>query len=94
MGLSNTQLRSLLVREEGILIVLGTLVGVGIRFGLVMLMQPFLLQILPPLDGKFVFNQFLINWFDLAVRLVILVGFYVIGLLLLTISASRFQRSL
>ena len=94
MGLSNSQLRSFLVREGGILIALGTLVGIGIGFGLVVMMQPFLLQILPPIDGEFVFNQFLINWFDLGVRLIILVGFYVTGLLLLTINASRFQRSL
>jgi ABC-type lipoprotein release transport system permease subunit len=94
MGLSNSQLKSLWVREGGILIALGTLLGIGIGFGLVMMMQPFLLQILPPLDGEFVFNQFLINWFDLGVRLFILVGFYLIGLLLLTISARRFQRFL
>jgi len=93
MGLSISQLRSLLVREGLIFIALGTFIGVGIGFGLVILMQPFLLQILPPIMDDFIFDQFLINWPELGVRLAALICFYAMGLLVLTIISFRNQRS-
>jgi len=93
MGLSKTQLRSLLVREGVIYIFLGTLIGIGIGIGLVIMMQPFLVQILPPLMGGLVFDQIFINWPVVGIRLVTLIGFYVIGLLVLTITAFRYPRS-
>jgi len=93
IGLSKTQLKSLLIREGVIYIFLGMLIGIGIGIGLVVMMQPFLLQILPPLMGGLVFDQIMINWSEVGIRLVILMGFYAIGLLVLTITAFRNQRS-
>jgi hypothetical protein len=83
----------LLLLEGFVFISLGLLVGVGIGTGLAFMMQPFLSQILPPLRGGFVLDQILINWFEVGLRFVTLVGFYAIGLIFLMIAAFRDRRS-
>jgi ABC-type lipoprotein release transport system permease subunit len=93
IGLSKSQLRGLLLFEGFIFVGLGLLVGTGIGFGLATMMQPFLAQILPPLGSDFVLNQMLIDWPEMGVRFVVLLGFYGIGLLVLMISAIRNLRS-
>ena len=93
MGLSIPQLRGLLVFEGSIFVALGLLLGIGIGVGLAFMMQPFLSQILPPLGGDFVLNQIQIDWADVGLRLVILVGFYGLGTLVLLISTIRNLRS-
>jgi predicted lysophospholipase L1 biosynthesis ABC-type transport system permease subunit len=93
IGFSNSQLRSLLIREGLLFITLGILIGIGIGFGLAFMMQSFLSQILPSLRDGIVLENIFINWSDLGVRFLALIGFYSIGLLLLTISVFRNQRS-
>ena len=74
-------------------IFLGLLIGIGIGFGLITLMQPFLSQILPPLRGGFVLDQILIDWSEVVIRFVALIVFYGMGLFVLIISTLRHQRS-
>ena len=93
IGLSKNQLGGLLLLEGCIFVILGSLIGIGIGFGLSTLMQPFLAQILPPLGGRFVLNQMLADWPDVILRIAALVGFYGVGLFILTVSAIRNLRS-
>jgi len=92
MGLSKRQLRGLLLFAGFIFVALGLLLGAGIGFGLAIMMQPFLAQILPPLGGGFVLSQVLVDWPEMSRRLVALIGFYGVGLLILMISAVRNLR--
>ena len=93
LGLSKPQLRGLLLVEGFIFVALGLLVGTGIGFGLATMMQPFLSQILPSLGRGFVMSQMLVDWPEMGVRFIILIGFYGVGLLVLMISAIRNPRS-
>jgi len=93
MGFSKPQLRGLLLLEGFIFVALGLFVGVGIGFGLVTLMQPFLAQILPSLGRGFILNQMLIDWPEMGLRFVALIGFYGIGVLVLMVSAFRNFKS-
>jgi len=93
IGLSKSQLRSLLLREGVLFILLGTLLGIGIGYGLTIMMQPFLAQILPALSGNLVLKQVLVNGTEAGIRFLILIGFYGIALLILMISAVRYQRN-
>jgi putative ABC transport system permease protein len=93
MGLSQSQLRGVLIREGSMFIFLGLLIGIGIGLGLVTLMQPFLSQILPPLRGGFVLDQILIDWSEVVIRFVALIVFYGMGLFVLIISTFRHRRS-
>jgi ABC-type antimicrobial peptide transport system permease subunit len=92
MGLSKSQLRSLLIREGVIFVSLGLLLGIGIGYGLAIMMQPFLAQILPVLSGNLVLNQILVNWSEVGIRFLILIGCYGIGLFILMLGAIRQQR--
>ncbi|MHA2427771.1 MAG: ABC transporter permease [Candidatus Hermodarchaeia archaeon] len=93
LGLSKSQLRSQLMIEGFIFVALGLLVGAGIGFGLAIMMQPFVSQILPSLGGKFAFNHMLINWSYVGIQFLALIGFYGVGLLVLMIYAIRNLRS-
>jgi len=93
MGLSKYQLRGLLMFEGIIFIALGLLVGTGIGYGMAAMMQPFFSQILPQLGRGFVLNQMLIDWPEMGVRLLALIGFYGVGLLVLMLSTLRTLRS-
>jgi putative ABC transport system permease protein len=93
MGLSKTQIRGLLLLDGVIFVILGIFIGTGIGFGLSTLMQPFLVQILPPLSGDFVLSRMLVNWSEMSLRFIVLVGFYGVGLLVLMVSAIRNLKS-
>jgi hypothetical protein len=92
MGLSKSQLRSLLMREGVLFISFSLLLGVGIGYGLAILMQPFLAQILPALSGNLILDQILVNWSEVGMRFLILIGFYGIGLIILLLSTVRQHR--
>jgi predicted lysophospholipase L1 biosynthesis ABC-type transport system permease subunit len=91
IGLSRTQFRSLLFFEGVMFIALGLLIGFGVGYGLVVLTQPFLAQILPPLGGGFVLSRLGINWLGFGIRYAALVIFYGIGLAVLAAVAVRRQ---
>jgi ABC-type antimicrobial peptide transport system permease subunit len=94
MGLSKVDLRNVILGEGFIYIAFGLIIGIGLGLGLIHLMQPFLLQILPALEGGFVFTQILIDWSGIGFRLLFLIVFYAIGLLVLTLAVFQLQGPL
>jgi hypothetical protein len=93
LGLSKPQVVGLLLIDGFSFVALGLLIGTGIGFGLSILMQPFLAQILPPLGDGFVLSRMLVDWPEVSVRFIALVSFYGVGLLVVVVGATRNLRS-
>lgn len=93
LGLSKSQLRSLLLIEGFIFVALGLFVGLGIGLTLAKMMQPFASQILPSLGEGYVLNQMFFNWSYVSTQFLALIGFYGVGLVILMINAFRNPRS-